>query len=127
MSTSVSCFGALVGIRRRLRLSFDLKLLNEPRECRELCENVAEVDEPSDPEDSMVKPVSSDAIEGARKNERLPVLGSESCLFPLRLAALRSLSSGKSKVSTLRAIACKGAGSFSGGECCHRSKGSIAS
>lgn len=111
-------------MRRRLRLSFDLKLLKEPSECRELCENVAEVDEPIDPEDSIVRPVSNEVIEGARNKEWLPVLGSESCLLPLMLAALRSASSGNSKVSTFRAIACRGAGSFSGGECFHRSKGS---
>lgn len=111
-------------MRRRLRLSFDFKLLKEPRECRELCEYVAEVDEPMDPDDRIVGPVSKEVIEGARKMEKLPVLPFEFSFLWL-LALLRSPSSGKSKVSTLRAIAIRGAGSFSGGECFHRSNGSV--
>lgn len=112
-------------MRRRLRRSLDFRLLKEPREWCELCENVAEVSEPRDPDDSLVRPVSSDVVEGARNTEKLPVLPLEFCL--LLLAELFGSSSGKSKDSTLAAIACRGAGSFSGGECFHRSKGSDSS
>lgn len=56
-------------MRRRLRLSFDFKLFREPSECRELCENVADVDEPREPDDSIVRPVSNEVIEGARNKE----------------------------------------------------------
>ena len=38
---------------------------------------MAEVDEPIDPEDRTVRPVSSEVMEGARKTEKLPVLSLE--------------------------------------------------
>lgn len=38
---------------------------------------MAEVDEPMDPDDKIVRPVSKEVMEGARKTEKLPVLSLE--------------------------------------------------
>ena len=71
--SSKSSFGVRVGRRRRRRLSLDLRLLKEPSEWRELCE-WAELYEPKEPEETPVRPVSSDVVDGARNTEKLPVL-----------------------------------------------------
>lgn len=75
----MSTFEARIGMRRRLRLSFDFKLFIEPRECFEPCDQ-AVLWEPRDPEDMFVKPVSRDESEGALKTEKLSeLLFEDSC------------------------------------------------
>jgi hypothetical protein len=71
--SSNSSFDVRVGMRRRRRLSLDFKLLKEPSEWRELCE-WAELNEPKEPEDPFVRPVSRDVVDGALNTEKLPVL-----------------------------------------------------
>ena len=94
----------------------------EPNECREPYE-YAELNEPREPEDLLVSPVSKDDIDGALNTEKLPVLPFE---LPFRwLVVLLLVVSGGWNVSTAWAMAVMRAGSFSGGECFHRSSGSI--